>query len=82
MNRIHLEIISLAIAYYGIGDLPFEEGMKVIESHLDLSKPEEALNEIRMNVLTFGTKAIEDAYNAECDKHILPDPPKEIVIEL
>lgn len=70
MNRIHLQIISLAIAYYGIGDLPFEEGMKVIERHLDLSNPEEALNELQQNVITFGTKAIEDKYNVWQGQHI------------
>lgn len=68
MNRIHLEIISLAIRYYGIGNLHFEEGMKVIEQHLDLSKPEDALNEIQQNIIIFGTKDIEDKYNAMCER--------------
>lgn len=70
MNKIHLQIINLAIDYYGIGELPFEEGMKVIQQHLDLSKPEEALNELQQKVITFGTKVIEDKYNDWQGRHI------------
>jgi hypothetical protein len=49
--------------------MPFEEGLKVIEQHLDLSEPKKALNELQLLVATFGTKEIEDSYNAYCDEH-------------
>jgi hypothetical protein len=68
-SKEHLEIISLATKYYGLEHMPFEEGLKVIEQHLDLSEPKKALNELQLLVATFGTKEIEDSYNAYCDEH-------------
>lgn len=49
MNKLQFETIILAIKYYDLNDLSIEDALDIINSHLDLSNPEEAYNQIAID---------------------------------
>ena len=63
MNKLQFKTIILAIKYYDLNDLSIEDALDIINSHLDLSNPKEAYNQIAIDCITFGTEKIEKEYD-------------------
>lgn len=70
MNKLQFKTIILAIKYYDLNDLSIEDTLNIINSHLDLSNPKEAYNQIAIDCITFGTEKIEKEYNEYITKHL------------
>lgn len=60
----------MAIKYYDLNNLSIEDALDIINSHLSLSNPEEAYNQIAIDCITFGTERIEKEYDEYITKHL------------